>query len=201
MRDVIILGNGPSKFECPYDTETWGVNAVVHYAEDVGRLDKLFFFDDLDTFNPRVMRLDNLLETKAELVTTEKNVEFLKKYKRNAVVFPIDEIIKRYKTAYFSNSISYMIVYAMYLGDIKFMSLYGVDHTSWDSYVKDRPGVEYWVGRAEQSGIGVYIARASALCKTDSGGMYGYVSTNKYMPPKEYRMFLDKGQREEILTV
>ena len=33
MREAIILGLGPSKNECPYDQEVWGVNdTVVKYA-------------------------------------------------------------------------------------------------------------------------------------------------------------------------
>jgi len=189
MKDIIILGCGISHFECPYDTEVWSVNAAVRWAEGKGRkLDILFFFDDLESFDPYVMTLGDLVNTNARLISTQKNADFGKQFGLNIEVYPIDDIIKQFNTVYFSNSISYMIAYAIHRGDINKISMYGVDHMTWSSYVMERCGVEYWVGRAEGAGIEVEIAKGSALCKTLNDKLYGY----------EFQY--DKNARVELLT-
>lgn len=174
MKDIIILGCGMTHHECTYDTEVWGVNATVRWAEKNGRLDKLFFFDDLATFSPNVMTAEEVVECKAELITTEKNVKFLKQFGREATIYPLEEILQKFKTHYFMNSIAYMIAYAMYQGDIDMISMYGIDHMNWGSYAMERTGVEYWVGRAEGAGIKVWITPGSALRRTLDGKLYGY---------------------------
>ena len=61
--------------------------------------------------------------------------------------YPLDDIIESLKTDYFTNSISYMIAYAVYLG-YESISVYGVDMAQEAEYAKERPSVEYFIGYA-----------------------------------------------------
>jgi hypothetical protein len=72
---------------------------------------------------------------------------------------------------YFTNSISFMIAYAVYEGLVcghqwDEIHVYGVDMAVGDEYIAQRPSCEYWIGIAEGMGVKVYIPDASDLCKT-----------------------------------
>ena len=175
MKEIILLGSGQTHGACPYNKETWGVNYVVRYPDFLKNGNKLFFFDDLSTFNPRVMTFADLYNNRhlLEFVTTSKNVEFLKKYNVTATVYPLDQIIHKYKTHYFANSISYMVAYAMFTG-VESMTLYGIDHVNYREYLMAKAGLEYWLGRAQQSGMDINICAGSAVLRTITDKLYGY---------------------------
>lgn len=183
MKEVIILGCGQTSWSCPYDCETWGVNSMVKRAD---RLDKLFFFDNLETLpDPDGLNWNDLIETEAALISTEKNAKFCKEHLGiECEVYPLEEICAKYKNHYFSNSISYMIAYAIYKGYDK-IKVYGVDHVRYESYVMERSGVEFWLGIAIGAGIDVEIAAGSALLKTFNGKLYGYEFFYQDYPVKD----------------
>ena len=68
--------------------------------------------------------------------------------------YPIHDIVKKYKSSYFSCSPAYMIAYAMFIG-IKEVNLIGCDMTIGSEYEFERPSVLYWIGRAEGAGVKV----------------------------------------------
>jgi len=88
------------------------------------------------------------------------------------IKYPLEEIIKTFNTRYFTNTVSYMIAYAAYL-KIPKLAIYGVDTAFGAPYAQENRGVEYWIGRAEERGIEVYVPDASQLKRTVSGVMYG----------------------------
>jgi hypothetical protein len=172
---IIILGSGPTHGVCPYNREVWGVNRVIRFPKFQEEGNKLFFFDNLETFNPNVMSIADLFNNKGDIeyITSAKNVEYLKKYNIPAMVYPLDEIIDKFKSKYFANSISYMVAYAMYQG-VKSIAFYGIDHINYREYMIARCGLEYWAGRAQQSGIDLEVAGDSAILNTINGKLYGY---------------------------
>lgn len=169
MKEVTILGCGHSFVDCPYDTEVWGVNEI--YRKAKGRIDKIFFFDDL--CHVSVPELKEQQKKGVEIISREDIAEETKQYGLQITPYPLQEIIEQFKTRYFSNSICYMIAYAIYKGCDK-LKIYGADHLLSEEYFQFKWGVEYWVGRAEQAGIEVKIARDSALCTTPDNKLYGY---------------------------
>lgn len=78
--------------------------------------------------------------------------------------YPLDDIIKSLDTDYFTNSISYMVAYAIYLG-YEEIGIYGVDMAQEEEYARERPSVEYFIGYARAKGIPVYIPPQSDICK------------------------------------
>lgn len=71
--------------------------------------------------------------------------------------YPLNEIVKEFGSAYFTNSISYMIAYAVYKG-YKKIELYGVDMSARDEYINQRGSVMYWIGFARAKGVDVFLA-------------------------------------------
>ncbi len=175
MRDIYIVGGGPTHGTCRYDRESWGVNRVIRFPEFWRDGNKLFFFDDMATFDPNVMTVADLWNAKGivEYLTTPKNVEYLKKYDIPASVYPLGEIADKFRSNYFANTVCYMVAYAMY-EKVNNIGLYGVDHINFREYIIARAGLEYWLGRAQQSGIDLEIAGGSAILNTINGKLYGY---------------------------
>lgn len=81
--------------------------------------------------------------------------------------YPLEKIVNGYGSRYFTNSISYMIAYAIYMGYEKII-LKGVDVDSKSEYIFERPSIAYWCGRAESEGIEVDWG------KIDPCFLYGY---------------------------
>ena len=88
------------------------------------------------------------------------------------IKYPIDEIKAEFKTNYFSNTISYMIAYAIYTG-VKQIRFYGVDAPYGGIYETERSGIEYRLGRAEDRGMKCVPGPSSHLLITMSGNLYG----------------------------
>ena len=156
---VTILGKAMTSALCPFDTdEIWGVNNV---ASDPGfekrHFHKLFAFDQLE------QAYTDEMKTHAPICSWQD-------YKD--IPFPIEEVKKEFKTIFFTNTVSYMIAYAIYL-KVKKISIYGVDVAFGAPYAQENRGVEYWIGRAHERGIEVEVPTESQLLRTVSGVMYG----------------------------
>lgn len=114
----------------------------------------------------------------------------------NNVVLPVSLLTAEFQTSYFTNSVSYMIAYAMHLlrpaheewatGRIGLdgsdlaefdathqpvIGIYGVDMASNSEYGPQRPSCEYFIGVARGLGYRVDIPDVSDLLKTAT--MYG----------------------------
>lgn len=158
MKELIILGKGPSRAFCPFDAEVWGVNQVCEMIphEECKRITKLFAFDDLP------LMIEGMKATGIPIYSWQ---DFADKE------YPYDEIVSRFRD-YFTNTITYMIALAVYEGYEK-LRLYGVDQRVETEYANEKGGVEFWLGVAIGQGIKVEISQGSSLFKTKTGRRYG----------------------------
>ncbi len=88
------------------------------------------------------------------------------------IIFPLEDVIKTFNTRFFTNTISYMIAYAIYL-KFERIYIYGVEVSFGAPYAQENRGVDYWMGRAQQQGIEVFVPPDSHLLRTCSGVLYG----------------------------
>lgn len=210
--EVIILGMANSREQCAFDTETWSVNngyrqiitCLACHVEKRGtfyldrqddkmvcpkcnaesivpRLDKIFLAHtqcwDVDgdaLFNWD--ELNYLADKGVEIINTHR-VKGLK-----ATMYPLKTILKRFKRDYFSDTLAYMLAYAIYKGYTK-VYFPGCDMHTASEYMQEKGGIEYWMGRAEERGIELVLCEGSSLLKTATGHPYG---TN--IPQKIYYM-------------
>lgn len=197
-KELIILGNGPSRTDCKYHCETWGVNGGYSFAK---RLDKLFMTDNL----------------KGEVLDEEYNVQKLLEFKGTLVlakpfpvfdglnipfeIYPIDEVLAKFNTRFFSDTIAYMMAYALLktktiqgpddlmprvIEGYNKIYFYGIDMMSNTTYVQEKGGVEFWMGIALAMGVEVVNTRGSATGKTWDGKMYGYYGEQEEEQLKEH---------------
>jgi hypothetical protein len=88
--------------------------------------------------------------------------------------FPLREIVKKFGITYFSNTICYMVAYAIYTG-VKQLDLYGINMSFGSEYTEEKGGLEFWLGYAMGKGIKVNVhGESSQVLKTASGKLYGY---------------------------
>lgn len=168
MKEIIILGMGATMIKCPYDTEVWGVNQVYRMAR---KLDKLFITDGRYRPDGTVAwEWDELNKLNIPIVSLHRFPEIKK-----LSVYPYTKIVERFDgmgREFFTNSICYMIAYALYKKYEK-IRMYGIDMATSMEYILERGGIEYWVGRAEGMGVKVEGTKGSMVCKTPMGIPYG----------------------------
>lgn len=88
------------------------------------------------------------------------------------IKFPLEEVIAHFGTRYFTNTVCYMLGYAVFL-NIPLIKIYGVDTSFGAPYAQENRGVEYWLGRAQERGLSLYVHPESHLLRTISGALYG----------------------------
>lgn len=177
-RKVAIVGYTHSNRDAPFDSDEWqiwGLNNLHLWVSDT-RWDAWFDIHDEKT-----------------ITQDERHVEWLGRehpfpvYMFNprpaewpaSVQYPVDDIKNRWGT-YFTNSISWMVAFAIEqvewaIGDGAEIGIYGVDMAvggaDGGEYGFQRPSCEYFIGAARGMGIEVTIPGASDLLKC--AGVYG----------------------------
>jgi hypothetical protein len=160
MKKVIIIGKGRGWRDAPVKGETWGVNDLC-VRRDVKLVFNMHPEGDNDALSESIKYAN---KKKVPLVTLEK----IKKVP-TLVRFPIEKI----HTHYFTNSIAYMIAYAIYK-KVSEIEIYGCGVESDSDYSKQRHNIDYWIGYARGLKIKVTVKGATALLKVENGLMYGY---------------------------
>jgi hypothetical protein len=100
-----------------------------------------------------------------------------RRYLPNAVIYPRHELVKRFGPFFFSSTFAWMMAYAIHVG-VEEMGLYGVDMSSKDEYIQQRPGGHYFIQRAQEAGIKVTIPDESDLMQPPP--LYGWSESTPF---------------------
>lgn len=202
-KTIDILAMGPSRGQCPFDAETWGCNTGWKQVLAVGgKLDKLFLAHTQvysAEGNP-YFEWDKMAAQGFEIVTTHR----IKDCK--STLFPRKRIEQKFDCAYWSDTICYMIAYALdkytyidkkdplfpygkvKLGEPLRLRLYGVDMQDYQEYQLEKGGIEHWLGIAKGLGVEYLISFGSTLLTTETGKPYGDKHYNlKDIIPDEWK--------------
>ena len=195
-KTIDILAMGPGRGQCPFDNETWGVNTGWKQVLAMsGKIDKLFIVHTQvysDEGNPYFV-WEKLNEQPFEII----NIHRIKGLKSK--LFPLKRICEKFDSDYLSDSICYMIAYALHLytrkkdGKVVLrcplrLRLFGVDMQDFNEYQLEKGGIEYWLGYARGLGVEYSISFGSTLLTTESGKPYGIKTYRKKdIIPHEWR--------------
>lgn len=174
-KSVVILGTGLtlSKFnaEDHNSSEIWAVGSAFSMLENVDFVDMYFCLHKNETVN-----FDGKVITQKE--------------------YPLEEIIEKYESRFFTNSISYMIAYALFQGfnDIK---LYGVDMEIGQEYTFERPSVTYWIGYAK--GLSAKVSIASEI--DNPVFLYGFEDKTLLLKRLKDRMEMSKKLGQHFIDI
>jgi hypothetical protein len=167
-KKVAIVGFAPStRHLAPFNNQEWEIWTLnefqsilpVEGANNITRWFELHQRDTVLTSSRDPKYIDKLKASTIPIMMCEKYDDI-----PMSEAYPLDDIIKALETDYFTNSISYMVAYAVYAG-YEEIAIYGVDMAQDEEYAKERPSVEYFVGYARAKGIPVYIPPESDICK------------------------------------
>lgn len=181
---VFIAGTGSGHEAMPRQT-----NATVYCLNDYFRTEKygikpdiLFIMDILDEKPQIVSGHDNLGEVIARI--NAMRVPLIAPFRYEEIplsqAFPLEACVKEFGIPYFTNTICYMIAYALMNG-AKEITIFGVNQASSHEYTEERGGVEMWIGVAVGRGVKVTISgKDSSLLRFKGrfGGdaLYGYLA-------------------------
>ena len=171
--EVHIIAKGKGWDEAPDEGETWGVNDIVLRRD---QLTLGFDMHDLDVKRKSVdgeaFKLTIEKATKNNLpIMVLKEYDFVP----TGVVYPLDEIVKKYKSTYIGSSIDFMTALAMYK-EFETINLYGVNMIQHNEYMRQKPSMEFWIGMAMGLGhkVNVFTGEHSSIMKTYNKKIYGY---------------------------
>ena len=222
VKSIAILGTGDSIRLANFaQTEIWGVNgaytverSVPKQYKDKIRMDKLFFTDFLWSYegnlNFHIADLHDFSQRyNCELITL--NHMQLGKHRLKAKRYPYKQINEYFQTEYFTDTITYMIAYALYThsylaqneeGIVRpeintplRIEFFGVDMgTNWE-YLVSKGGIEFWLGMARGMGVEIVLPNLSTIMSHPRGYRYGVrpkLDIRLYDP---FNIMGDKGRR------
>jgi hypothetical protein len=190
-KHIVIMGKGMTGDLCDWQAdEVWGVNNVASQEKVCQECEPKLMAGEADPECPvcnktrRVLAYPGKKWDKLFAFDTlpQEYTDEMKKYApvcswRDYASFPYpkDEVIAQFGTRYFTNTISYMVAYAIY-SKVRKISMYGVEMSFGAPYAQENRGVEYWLGRAQQSGIEVFLPEGSGVLRTVYKNLYGEVN-------------------------
>lgn len=171
LDNIFILGRGQSLGYCPVKkpdkSEFWGCNNVYKARE----VDRLFIMHDVyvTQYNRGTKIIEEANQKGFPVYTLGKYEEL-----KNNIPYPIQEVIKEFKIAYFLTNISYMLALAI-MQRPKNLLLFGVDMDfgTAKEYMQNEKGcVEFWLGQATGKKIRFHLSQGSGLMRRKGRGNY-----------------------------
>ena len=179
---VNIIGCAPGWQEAPFDNGArWGINDNHKLVKNI---DLIFDCHNLKRVMKEKEQLGrrSIKEVREHLklvkkknipmfcATTFKNIPSVMRY-------PIEDIVRRFKTDYFGSGPDYAIAYAVYKGYTE-IHLYGILMAVGEEYTVQKPSMEHWAGVALGAGCEFKIhdntkAHLCTICKLPFGKTYG----------------------------
>lgn len=170
MRHVGLLGLGQSLVEAPFadpSIEFWGMSNG-HSVYPNWAVRRWF---ELHTLDICVKRDPSYLQWAAQNQTTlymqQHYVDI-----PESLPFPKHAVLAVCRRPYLTSTVAWMLGMCLLEPDITTVSLWGINLSSAEEYRRQRPCVEYLLGRLEGRGVEVRIPQSSVLLKDTM--LYGY---------------------------
>jgi len=176
---LMMLGKGFHHTEAPRDSsdcDVWVINNLLYIRQDIDLIWEMHKIENFSTDQMRHIKLSE--ELSIPIMMPEKYDEI--KY---SMEFPLERISKKFNSDYFMTAIAYMVAYAIDLG-YKEIDMWGCNMGGiGENYKNARACVEYWIGKAEGSGMKVNLhGKHNRLLKTFDRRLYGYDDKFQWMP-------------------
>ncbi len=155
---IMATGSGWELAPAKTDKIIYVLNDYI-YMEKYGITPDILFIMDVLDEKPQIVSGINSLEDVVKRIN-DMGVTLVAPFQYEEIptseAFPLEECVKEFGMPYFTNTISYMIAYAMLKG-AKEIELFGVNQASSSEYFYEKAGVEYWLGIANGRGLKITI--------------------------------------------
>ena len=209
-KTVVMIGTHPESLgKTPWNEagidEFWALNDAVYLepmAKNMSKISRWFQFHHRWRFTRRNARYEAdhwawLQENHDDLqVVMQRHFTDVP----NSTKYPLREVcdlllgttIGRgagYQLRYFTSTFAYMLALVMYekkmgIHDWERVELYGCELVQIEEeYFKQRPGLEYWIGRCNEAGIQIYVpefCRIMTACDVQKTGVHPQFGYNSY---------------------
>jgi len=156
-----IIGKGQGWADAPKDGESWGITQLI-LRRPVSRVVDM---NDYTLWGEREAKDAELARQEA----LRLGVEYVDLHS-----YPLQSVIERFKTDYFTSTVDYAIALALYEGH-KEIDLYGVNMARPGEYAYQKPGADFWCGMAIGMGVKLTVhGKWSSLMLTRDNLLYGY---------------------------
>jgi hypothetical protein len=159
---VNIIGKGRTWNEAPTTGECWGITQLI-LRRSVDLVIDMNVYDD-GRWGEQEKREAQVARTICE----QGAIPYI-----CLANYPIEEIVREFKTDYFSSTVDYAIALAIYKGYTD-IDLYGVTMDGGSDYYKIKCGCDFWCGYAKGRGVNVTVHGITTAMKTQDGLVYGY---------------------------
>lgn len=165
---VNIIGKGIGWKEAPEiskEYETWGLTQVL-LRRPVDLVIDMNVYEDL-----RWGKSEMYQNTEVKDRCKTENIPYI-----GLLDYPLKEIVKEFKVAYFTSTIAYAIALAI-TKKPETINLFGINlsYLNKPEYFEQKPCVDFWVGMAMGRGIKVNIhGKLSEVRRAFKGIVYGY---------------------------
>jgi len=159
---------------------------------DKFHMDKLFMTDVLFSAEGRlnfdIKTMNRIAEEENCEIISMRNMR-LGKHRLNCTLLPYKKLVERFACDYFTDTITYMLAYALYKHSYLAMNpngvirlelkkpltlrLFGIDMVTNIEYQVSKGGVEYWIGIARGLGCEITVSKGSAIMANPRGAPYG----------------------------
>jgi len=165
-KPIAIIGKGAGWEEAPRNgCETWGITQLI-LRRPVSLVIDMNVYED-----GRWGEHERLEAEKVRLLCEAAAIPRI-----HLGNYPLQQVIDRFQTDYFSNTVDYAIALALFRGCDE-LNLYGVNMCNVQSgeYAYQKPGVDFWCGVASGMWCKVRVHGVlSTIMKTRDGLLYGY---------------------------
>lgn len=190
-KSVAIVAMGTSALDWMSITSAhggrWGVADEVWVVNNLGGVlahDRVFHMDDLAIQESRVeAKESSALAGMLLWLPHHPHVYSTRAYKERypgVREYPLEWVLNRVNVSpYFSGTLSYMVPFALALGSVTDLHVYGADFHYENPILRERGRacVEFWLGVAEAKGVKVHVPAKTTLYDSRWGGrqeLYGY---------------------------
>lgn len=183
---IALLGSAPSSRKlAPFGDLNWEIWSCSPPNYDAPRVEAWFELHHLDR--------------KMQMAQNAPYINVIKKHPRvyiavpdkrfpNAIVYPKDRMLEKYGNYFFTSSLAWMMAMAIEQKP-EWIGLWGVDMSAMEEYGYQRAGMHYFMQKAYEAGISIYIPPQSDLQMGPP--LYGY--------KEQYPMYWkQKVRREEL---
>ena len=158
---VTLIGKGIGCADAPQNDSSWGI------CQSLRRpwMKRIIDMNDYSLWGELEAQFDVL----SRRFAAKNGIEYV-----DLTNYPLQAVIDRFGVDYFTSTVDYAIALALYEGFTE-IEFYGINMVYESEYEYQKPGAEYWIGRAQGMGVNTIIhGEHSSILKTRDGLLYGY---------------------------
>jgi hypothetical protein len=164
---IAILGGAPSSmWLAPYDDPSWDIWGAAHSTLSVPRITCRFELHSREIIGRAYDETDLEILKAAPVFMQEQSEDY-----PESIAYPLDRIVETWGRHWLTSTVAYMLALAIERQPTH-IGIWGVDMDAAEEYIYQRSGCLYFIEKAQERGIDVFVPKESTLLTASK--LYGY---------------------------